>query len=367
MNPYMKKQIAVCVRTLLCTVALLLALGTTEARAFEVSFWIDIDLQAGNGRGYWHHYPDPMYPPESTPTNAQIWAACSRCHYTYHANKLYVIYHRQFEIADAKTVFQLWKTNASMMSLAIVPTIVLQDYDMTGGSYGSNFTNTELQDLSQWCKTNINSSEFGVYDIYDRERSGASDTMLTVLYNQVGNILTRVGLQPGEPLNANFLRGVEDTWTAECQGLNNSLYSNPVTYQGTNNYGRHLLQSWVNARVSGESRTIAWDLISVAWDYTNPIDPYGYICPGDNALTNDPPITGRINLCQGDIAGCYPGGGGNAKFGGYSSDLHILEANSAGRGESPDFYQQITADQAYTGYFASGLNQVEAVYQLYNP
>ncbi len=82
---------------------------------FEISYWIDIDLRSNNGRGYWFHVADRSA--DSVPTSAQIWGAASRCRYTYHGLTLYVIYHRQFEIAAAKAAFRSWKTHASSMGL----------------------------------------------------------------------------------------------------------------------------------------------------------------------------------------------------------------------------------------------------------
>jgi len=107
-------------------------------------------------------------------------------------------------------------------------------------------------------------------------------------------------------------------------------------------------------------------MIPVAWDYDVPVDPLGYICPGDNALTNDPPVAGRIELCDKYIAKCYTDGVLNEKFGGYSCDLHILEANSFGRPEKPTFYEQLKTKQPYTGHFSSAITQISQLYDKYD-
>lgn len=339
-------------------------LRVRSENGFEISYWIDIDLRTNNGRGYWFHVSDK--PADVLPTNYQIWAAASRCRYSYHGLSLYVIYHRQFEINDAKTVLQYWKNHANSMGMTVVPVVVLEDY--VSPTAGVNFTDAEIPDFAEWCINNINPNEFGVYDIYNnRQGPGtAQNTQLGIIKNRIGNKIVRVGLQPGETMNPNILRGIQDTWSAECQGLTNSLWENPVRYQETNNYGRKLLVNWVNDRVANENRPISWCLIPVAWDYDSPVDPYGYICPGDDALINDPPIAGRVTLCHSYIVGVYPGGSSNPKFGGYSCDLHILQSNSVGRPDDSTFYDHIKTDQLYTGYFSSAINEIASVYDLYD-
>lgn len=331
---------------------------------FEISYWIDIDLRQNNGRGYWFHVGDRSA--DSLPTSAQVWGAASRCRFTYHGLTLYVIYHRQFEIAGAKTVFRYWKTHAESMGMKVVPVLVLEDY--VSPLAGVNFTDTEIGDLAQWLVDSVNNQEIGVYDIYaGRQGPGtAQNTQLGIMYSRVGNKIVRVGQQPGEAINPYIKRAVQDTWSAECQGLTNSLWEYPVTYMGTNNYGKNLLLNWVNDRIAHDTKPVSWNLIPVAWDYDAPLDPYGYVFPGDNALTNDPPVPGRVTLAHSYIVAAYPGGSSHATFGGYSCDLKILQMNSYGRSESPAFYDQIKNDIQYTGYFANALNEIGAVYALYD-
>jgi hypothetical protein len=128
-----------------------------------------------------------------------------------------------------------------------------------------------------------------------------------------------------------------------------------------------LLQDWVSERLNGEKRKITWDLIPVAWDYDDPIDPFGYISPGDNALTNDPPLAGRLQLAKDYIISWYPEGTSNKLFGGFSCDLHILDANSNGKPESPSFYDQLRSGQTYQGHFANAMNEMAEVYKSLKP
>ena len=203
--------------------------------------------------------------------------------------------------------------------------------------------------------------------MYVRQQIGSvQDKQLSVIREKVGNKLVRIGLQPGEILHSSYLSGVEDTWTAECQGLNNKLWETPVFYKGTDIYGRKLLEEWVMERINGENRKIVWDMIPVAWDYDAPVDSFGYICPGDDALINDPPILGRIDLCDEYIQKCYEGGIKNKKFGGYACDLHILEANSSGKPERPTFYEQLRLGKPYLGYYSVTMEEIARLYGRFN-
>lgn len=328
---------------------------------FERSYWIDIDLRHNNGRGYWQNINDR--PVDSLPTEPEIKNACEALSNTYKGNKVYVTWHRQFETKDAKVVFQLWEKYGKEYHLNIVPTVVLQSY---AKQELLNFSNEEIIDFVKWSLENINANEFGIYDVYIRHQPGTlQDGQLTVLREAVGNKLIRVGLQPGEPLSQHMAGGVEDTWTAECQGLTNELWENPVVVNGTDNYGRKLLHEWIMERINGEERRIVWDMIPVAWDYDEPVDSLGYVCPGDDALINDPPMKGRIELCDQYIAKWYKENNAESKFFGYSCDLHILEANSYGRPERPSFYQQLKSGNPYRGYFAEGMDEIASVYAKY--
>ncbi|WP_126974467.1 hypothetical protein [Gynurincola endophyticus] len=327
--------------------------------AFELSYWVDIDVRHNNGRGYW--FNRDVMAEDITPTEQEINHSVKALALDYRGNKLYVTYHRQFEIDKAKAVFQYWRLYGDQYNIEIVPTIVLETYATPATM---NFTNSELVELAEWCKTNINSKEFGIYDVYVRQSSGSiQDLQLEFLKQHVPIDLVRVGIQPGERLNSYYTSGVQDTWSAECHGITNELWEFPRYYKGTNNYGRKLLEDWVNARINEEKRKIIWNLIPVAWDYDEPLDPFSYIFPGDNALTNDPPIPGRLILSKDYIISWYAEGTSNQQFGGFSCDLHILEANSYGKPESPTFYDRIRNNQPYEGYFSEAMKEIGEVYQ----
>lgn len=329
---------------------------------YERSYWIDMDLAGAHLRGYWYNVAD--YAEAETPSAEAVAHACATLSGTYHADKLYLIYHRQYEPEKAKTVLQLWKNHADEAGLEVVPTLVLQSY---ASPQQMNFTDDEATAFAAWCGGQINPDELGIYDVYTRDAVGsAQDLQLKKLRDAVGDRLVRIGLQPGVALNAVYRAGVEDTWTAECQGLTNELWEHPVYYRGHRNYGRRLLENWVKARIEGDTRPIVWDMIPVAWDYDTG-DDLSYDSPGDDALRNDPPVPGRIALCHKYISACYALGVDDPLFGGYSCDLHILQANSAGRGESPSFYEALRTGIPYTGDFAAAMLEIGALYESLTP
>ena len=355
------------------------AKGNTRA-GFEISYWIDMDLRSNNGRGYWVNVSDEPANENVVPTSYEIWAAVSRCRYTYHALSLYVIYHRQFEPETAKQVFAYWKQHGDQMGVKIIPVVVLQDYKPN--SERMNFTDTEIYDFARWCSSHINHQEFGVYDIFPNRQMPGTDqdaqlsiinTSISVKYNTK---IVRLGLQPErplpdttpEPINPHITRAVVDTWGAECEGRTNSYWEYPVSYKGTTDYGRNKLVRWINERNLTDTKKITWNLIPVAWDYNKLIDtdPYGYDFPGDNGLTNMSPSPGRLVLSHGYIVNAYTGGSSNPKFGGYSCDLRILQLNSANRSESPNFYESIRSDNEYNGIFKPALTEIASIYDLYD-
>lgn len=331
---------------------------TARETSFELSYWIDMDLFGNHLRGYWYNVDERN--PENIPEPSYVQNTCNRLSDEYGANKLYVVYHRQFDIDDAEYVMRMWKSFGDKKNLKIVPTVVLQSY---ANPQQMNFPDDMIIEFAQWCMTNINSDEFGIYDVYTRDAQGSTqDFQLQVIKAAIGDKLVRVGLQPGISLNSVYKAGVEDTWTAECQGRTNELWENPVFYRGHKKYGRILLEEWVNERVNGESRPIVWDMIPVAWDYETD-DELSYDCPGDDQFKNDPPVPGRIALCHKYISGCYTGGMDNEKFGGYSCDLHILQANSGGRGEKPSFYEALRTNVSYNGDFSEAMTEIGDLYK----
>lgn len=334
--------------------------GPVEKNDFELSYWVDMDLTGSHLRGYWYNVAEREPEIPDAAVAAWIENACRQLDQTYAAGKLYVIYHRQYEPEEARQVMLDWKAAAGRYGIEVVPTLVLQSY---GNPQTLNFTDEEAIGFARWCTETIHADELGIYDVYTRDGSGSVQlAQLLALREAVGNKLVRVGLQPGVEMQALYRFAVEDTWTAECQGRTNELWEDPVYYRGTKNYGRLLLQSWVNERIDTDSRRLVWNLIPVAWDYDT-ADELSYDCPGDDQFANDPPVPGRIALCREAIAACYPLGLNDPKFGGYSCDLHILQANSGGRGESPSFYESLRNGTDYNGDFGDTMREIAAVYR----
>lgn len=325
---------------------------------FELSYWVDCDMIGYHRRGYW--YPYSSTPAEPAPADSYISNGCRMLCEEYQANLLYVFYHRQFEIETAKKVMLKWKEVSKDFNVKIVPTVLLQDYSKEGLL---NFTDEEIVEFAVWCRENI-CDEFGIFDVYTRQGTGQpQDKQLRTIWNEIGNNMVFVGLQPGVKMNVKFKRGVEDTWTAECQGNTNELWSNPLNGQ---NVGKNLLVSWIKERVDGERRQITFDLIPVAWDYeeTTAKDRYGYVCPGDNAVYNDPPIPGRLHLCKDAIFEQYANPYEHTILGGLSCDLTILQANSQGCGkDSKSYYVCLRSGIRYDGYFSSATDEIADVYK----
>lgn len=329
-----------------------------EEAPYELSYWIDMDVSGGHIRGYWYNVSS-QNPIDPTPS-IHIQNACKKLRNDYGATKLYVIYHRQYEIITAKTIFKAWKQYGDANNLEIVPTVVLQDYSTT---QIMNFTNEEINDFARWCVEEIHPKEFGIYDVYTRDRPGQPQAIqINTLRKFIGNKLVMVGMQPGVTINKDFLFAVQDTWTAECQGRTNDLWENPIYFNGTNIYGRKLLEAWVNERINGDNRKVVWNLIPVAWDYDTS-DPLSYVSPGDDQFKNDPPIPERLLLCHKYFISWYKQGLKNEKFGGYSCDLHILQANSGGRGETPSFYKALRDNINYSGDFANTMIEIGNLYK----
>lgn len=329
-----------------------------EEMPYELSYWIDMDVLGGHLRGYWYDVSsqDPIDPTPSI----HIHNACQKLRNDYGATKLYVIYHRQYEISIAKTIFKAWKQHGNANNLEIVPTVVLQDYST---NQNMNFTDEEINSFARWCIEEINPNEFGIYDVYTRDRTGQPQAnQINTLRHFIGNKLVMVGMQPGITINNDYLFAVQDTWTAECQGRTNELWENPVFYNGTNIYGRRLLETWVIERRDKYAGKVVWNLIPVAWDYETS-DPLSYVCPGDDQFKNDPPIPGRLLLCHEYFVSWYNQGLKNEKFGGYSCDLHILQANSGGRGETPSFYKALRENLNYSGDFADTMVEIGNLYK----
>ena len=331
-----------------------------EGPATELSYWIDMDVVGNHTRGYWKNIED-CEPITETPKE-YVANAVKNLAEKYGANKLYVIYHRQYEMDAAKKVFGYWVNYGRKYGISIVPCVCLQSYK--SGDEKLNFTDEEIVAFAEWALKNV-SDEFSIYDVYTRDQDGSlQDMQLKKLYSEIGNNIIMVGMQPMVPLKEYYKYAVQDCWTAECQGRTNDLWEHPMLYRDSYNYGRKLLETWVVDRIRNDSRKWVYCLIPVAWDYDVCLDQPSYDCPGDDALTNDPPLKGRVELCQQYIADCYENGLQNSLLGGYSCDLHILHANSAGCGkDNPDFYTALRTDTEYEGYFSEAITEIGNLYK----
>jgi hypothetical protein len=164
--------------------------------------------------------------------------------------------------------------------------------------------------------------------------------------------LIRLGLQPGEALKAPFSAGVEDTWTAMCLGHTERDWRQA-------GFGEEMLRQWVLQR-KAEARHVAWDLITVAWDYT--AKPHGESPGYDDAAKNMALPAGRNRIAASDILQWLS----PALPAGFSSDLFILQVNSANAshdGLADSFYQTLREGRPYAGYYAAPLREVAAVFK----
>lgn len=155
---------------------------TARETSFELSYWIDMDLFGNHLRGYWYNVDERN--PENIPEPSYVQNTCNRLSDEYGANKLYVVYHRQFDIDDAEYVMRMWKSFGDKKNLKIVPTVVLQSY---ANPQQMNFPDDMIIEFAQWCMTNINSDEFGIYDVYTRDAQGSTqDFQLQVIKAAIG-------------------------------------------------------------------------------------------------------------------------------------------------------------------------------------
>ncbi len=146
---------------------------------------------------------------------------------------------------------------------------------------------------------------------------------------------------------------VQDTWSGFCHGTRNQEdWLQP-------GFGAATLRGWVAER-NPQDKPIAWDLITVAWDYK--ATERG-VYPGyDDSKRNMPLPEGRTRLGVGLIRDAAR----PAVLAGFSSDLFILQANSrpeAHDGPQGSFYQVLRRGQTYNGYYGKALNELTEIYR----
>ncbi|MBI5685238.1 MAG: hypothetical protein HZC54_09160 [Verrucomicrobia bacterium] len=306
----------------------------------ERSFWLNASL-ASPTLGYW----GASFPRPRRPAGVEIANAARLLTRDAAANRLYLIYHHELPLDEACDVFLAWR-KACPPEVELVPTLVLRMYDK---KQTPAFTTDELASLCGFFKSRLQVRRVAVYDVYAKRDQGAG---LAVLAKHFPSSLVRVGLQPGEPLAPPFVAAVADTWSGFCHGLTNDDWRSP-------GFGAGTLRKWVVARNNGVA-SVAWDLITVAWDYsaTKRGEYPGY----DDANKNQPLPAGRNCLAVTDIlAAAAPG-----KLAGFSSDLLILQLNSASAahdGAGGAFYETLKQGRGYDGFYAGPWREITAIYQ----
>lgn len=190
--------------------------GATEKSPLERSFWLHASLGLTTQNGYWGW----GYRETRPPTAEEIGGALRVLTRDYHANRLYLIYHREIPLGAAREVFRQWRRQAPP-DVEIVPTLLLKMYDPDQKPV---FPPDELAELVRFFRERINRRRIAVYDIYPKRDPGEG---LDLLAKTFPDGLTRVGLQPGEPLAAPYTAGVEDTWSGFCHGRTHADWLSP--------------------------------------------------------------------------------------------------------------------------------------------
>lgn len=323
---------------------LLIAGVATPGRAvlLERSYWVHASLGLFTQQNYFGR----NFPPTTPPTQEQVTHASRLLTQSYAANRLYLIYHREMPAEDARRVFAWWR-QACPKEVEIVPALVLRMYDRAQTTV---FATNELSALVDFFRDKINPRQVAIYDIYARRDQGEA---LAVLARGFPSGLMRVGLQPGEPLEPPFVATVEDTWSALCHGTDNERnWQQP-------GFGAETLRKWVLAR-NASLQPIAWDLVTVAWDYS--VTKRGSYPGYDDANKNMPLPVGRnraaLKLIR-DVAHAPP-------LAGFSSDLYILHENSRSTphdGRTKSFYECLKRGEDYHGYYGRPFQEIVTLYR----
>lgn len=310
------------------------------ARFEERSYWLHASLGASVQEGYW----GTGFPVGPAPEPEAVRQAARLLVETYHANRLYLIYHHELPPERLAPVFAAWR-EAVPERVTLVPTLVLRRYDREGSPV---FEREALARTTAMLRDTLGAWQAGVYDVYAGRDQGPA---LAALAAAFPDGLIRVGLQPGEPLGPPYVAAVQDTWSGLCWGATHDDWR-------AAGRGADTLRGWVAER-NGGGRPIAWDLVTVAWDYTATAhgDYPGY----DDAARNLPLPAGRNRLAAElirDVAA-------PTEFGGFSSDLFILHVNSQHPnrdGPTRAFYECLKRGERYAGYFATPLNEIAEIY-----
>lgn len=310
-------------------------------RGLERSYWVHASLAALPQKGYW----GPAFPAAVPPTPEEVKRAAGLLAGEYGANRLYLIYHQEIPLDEARRVFAAWR-RACPRGVELVPAFVLRMYDKAETEV---FRPEELRALCRFLKREVNARRAAVYDIYPKREQGPCAALLAEEYP--GGLI-RVGLQPGEPLAAPFVSAVEDTWSALCHGKSSDDWQAP-------GFGAETLRRWVAERNAG-ALPVAWDLVAVAWDYS--VTERGAYPGYDDAEKNMPLPAGRNRAAAREVlAAAAPG-----RLAGFSSDLFILQVNSRSAAHDRPagaFYEALKRGERYAGYYAAPLREIASIYR----
>ncbi len=327
---------------LLVTGRICLPAETGHALArLERSFWLHTSLAAKAQKGYWGQ----NLPASPTPSEQDIQNAAKLLTDTYAANRLYLVFHNEIPLADSEQVFRWWRQHCPE-HVQLVPTLVLRMYD---SKQTPVFTPDELRRLVEFFRRSVNAEQLAVYDVYPKRDQGEA---LKLLAEQYPKGLIRVGIQPDEQIELPYVAAVQDTWSGFCHGKTNADWLD-------RGFGAETLRNWVEDR-NRQSHPVSWDLIVVAWDYSA-TERGGY--PGyDDARKNMPLPAGRNRLAADEMLRI----GKVGSVGGFSSDLFILQANSANPahdGLKGSFYETLKRGEVYRGYYSEPFREIAAIYK----
>ncbi len=313
-----------------------------DPAALERSYWVHASLGLFTQRGYFGE----EFPATSPPSQSEVGNAARLLCGPYAANRLYLIYHREIPLDTAQEVF-LWWRKSCPADIEVVPTILMRMYDKDQTPV---FSESEIDELITFFVGNINSNRLAVLDVY--ENRDQTPLLARVAERYAGGLI-RLGLQPGESLAAPFSAAVQDTWSGLCHGRRNlEDWSEP-------GFGAETLRRWVRAR-RGQTSPIAWNLVTVAWDYST-TERGGF--PGyDDAEKNMPLPSGRnMAALQLIVESAAP-----ETLAGFSSDLYILNENSRSEphdGKQGALYQTLRQGREYRGYYAAPLQEIIKIFQ----
>lgn len=224
--------------------------SAADTRPLERSFWVHASLGTFTQKNWF----GLDYPTTPLPNRAEVENATRVLAQDFAANRLYLVYHRELPVEDGRQLFTWWHESCPK-DVEIVPALVLWMHDKARSAV---FAADELAAFADFPQDRINGRHLAIDDIAVRGRPADALTDLTRRFPQG---LIRIGLQPGESLAAPFVQRVADTWSALCHGRDNTHdWQQP-------GFGAATLRGWVAARNSG-LHPVAWNLVTVAWDYS---------------------------------------------------------------------------------------------------